>query len=506
MEPEKASNVKIDKKTEKLKKVFLESALSTTIHGLPNIFRSERILLKIMWTLCLLGFSSYCFFSIFKSVNSYLNHEVVTNIDIIKENPTEFPAVTICNLNLFVTDYALDKLKKFKKDYLTVLPINEKNYLVKPKKIDIRKEFQEYSMNPANADRKNYSYPFEDTLIECNFDSIDCTADDFDWHYDPIYGNCFAFNKGQNFKGQSTNIKNSSRAGNMFGLSVQFFIGLPSKVDEMIQSTGIYVNIHNKSLQARPEMGVYASGGEQTNIIIERVFDQILPYPFSNCLLNSNTIDALDSEYYRAIFRSNKTYIQHECQNLCLNDELIKKCKCVKFIVPSQIDKKLCDVMNKCVQEVTQQFDSNQILRCVKLCPPDCNTISYSLSTSHSDYPTPKYAESLIRLPVIKSKFPKDISNNITNVSFKIYYYEFKRSVVSIKVFYGELKYTIVSQIPKMSFEDLISNVGGILGLFLGASFLSLVEIIEVALLGIFIILPKIKTSTKVFEVKNLPK
>ena len=509
MEPKRAKTAEIDKKTQKLKKFILESALSTTIHGIPNIFRAERILLKIMWTLCLLGSSSYCFFSICKSFNSYFNREVVTNINIIKEKPTEFPAVTFCNLNPFVTDYALDQLKSFRNmifsssnNISTNLSTNA-NLSIDPRRLDTRRAFQEYTMSEALTDenRKNYSYPLEDVLLNCYFDSMPCTADDFYWFYDSVHGNCYTWNKGINSKGQNKEILNSSRAGELFGLNIEFFIGMPSKVDYFIQSTGIYVKVHNKSLQPVKEMGVKVSGGEETNIIIYRVFDTVLPDPYSNCLPSSNSIDAFNSEFYKAILLANQTYIQNECQKLCLNDELKRKCNCIKYIEPSVFNFTVCNMMDKCVQDVTKQFDFKQILRCFKLCPPECDTITYSLSTSHSDFPTPANAEYLMNLPNI-SKILKNNSINL-NESLKIDYNEFKRSVVSIKVFYDDLKYTIVSQIPKMSLEDLISNFGGLLGLFVGASFLSLVEIIEVIFEGIFILWPKMRKTTKVQNFKN---
>jgi hypothetical protein len=57
---------------------------------------------------------------------------------------------------------------------------------------------------------------------------------------------------------------------------------------------------------------------------------------------------------------------------------------------------------------------------------------------------------------------------------------------VVINVYYSDLKYTVLKQIAKMSLIDLISNLGGLLGLFVGISFLTLIEIIEVCFEMIF--------------------
>jgi hypothetical protein len=60
--------------------------------------------------------------------------------------------------------------------------------------------------------------------------------------------------------------------------------------------------------------------------------------------------------------------------------------------------------------------------------------------------------------------------------------------LVYFTVYFEDSAYTSISEIPKMSFLDLIANIGGNLGLFIGISFLSFAEFIEL-LIEIFIIL-----------------
>jgi hypothetical protein len=51
---------------------------------------------------------------------------------------------------------------------------------------------------------------------------------------------------------------------------------------------------------------------------------------------------------------------------------------------------------------------------------------------------------------------------------------------VNFNVFYKDLSYTAVHQLAKTNIMDFVSNIGGLIGLFVGATFLSLVEILEV--------------------------
>ena len=53
-------------------------------------------------------------------------------------------------------------------------------------------------------------------------------------------------------------------------------------------------------------------------------------------------------------------------------------------------------------------------------------------------------------------------------------------SYFSFVVFYKNLNYVLITEKPNMELADLISNIGGILGVFLGVSFLSFIEIIEI--------------------------
>ena len=57
-----------------------------------------------------------------------------------------------------------------------------------------------------------------------------------------------------------------------------------------------------------------------------------------------------------------------------------------------------------------------------------------------------------------------------------------------IYVYYDDLKYTLITQQPKTLLVDLVPNIGGILGLFVGTSFLSFVEIIELIIELIYIL------------------
>ena len=363
------------------------------------------------------------------------------------------------------------------------------------------------TMNPIYTDniRKSLSPNLTDFLITCTFGLGDCKEDDFDWYYDLMYGNCFTFNNGRNFMGQNVQIRSSSQAGMFFGFKFQLYVGNPLNVDKQIQSSGVHIFIHNRTNKPHYYEGVDVSIGEQTNIIIKKEFYSKLGPPYSDCISNLDPEDASHSFFYKSIFKSNRRYNQKDCFDLCQQKDIIMKCKCYNPFFIKLDNVKACEYVNEIIcalNETVFYFRENN--NCSISCPSDCDNVVYSLSTTHSDFPNPNYAEYLKKIPMIQAKFlvknnfsynSRDYSNNSINIDYNV----LKRSISSISIFYEDLRYTKISQIPKMSFEDLLSNVGGTLGLFIGISFLSFVEILDALIQMFFILLEKkskIQTSS----------
>lgn len=122
------------------------------------------------------------------------------------------------------------------------------------------------------------------------------------------------------------------------------------------------------------------------------------------------------------------------------------------------------------IEQYQSFFNSNIEELCSHDCPLECDRVAYKTSLSAADYPSLVYAEALRHNPVIRARF-----NNRTNVTRD----ELKANVLFLSIFYTDLSYKNVYEAEKMDIFDLVSNVGGTLGLFLGMSFLSFVEIID---------------------------
>ena len=126
-----------------------------------------------------------------------------------------------------------------------------------------------------------------------------------------------------------------------------------------------------------------------------------------------------------------------------------------------------------CVTKVIQNATTN-FKNCN--CPLECETTSYSYTNSIAQYPTLWHYENNLKNYSV-----------IQNLSFQ----EVRESVAKVQIGYSQMEQTIITEEKKIEFNDLVSNLGGTLGLFLGFSFLTLVEFIEIILQAILILINK---------------
>lgn len=132
-----------------------------------------------------------------------------------------------------------------------------------------------------------------------------------------------------------------------------------------------------------------------------------------------------------------------------------------------------------CDEELKLHFKKSSTMIHSCDCPIECEQTGYNYKISVSEYPTKMYADYLLTENEL-------IKKRLQNASYQ----ELKQSIAKIRIFYDEMVQTVISEDVKIDFADLVSSVGGILSLFLGLSFLTIVELIEI-LIKICVILLK---------------
>lgn len=184
-------------------------------------------------------------------------------------------------------------------------------------------------------------------------------------------------------------------------------------------------------------------------IVIERIIEKKLSLPYNKCYENVSDSKANKTliDYIRS---QGEAYSQKKCRELCFDLVYISNntCKCTNFTLGNVWER--CWIISEnssrtgCIWNFKREFYEKSIQRlCEEYCPLECSTISYSTQSSSLSYE--------------------------------------ERNVSRLKVFYPSLQDTLITQEEKFMFYDLISDIGGILGLFIGLSIMNIFEIFELA-------------------------
>ena len=118
----------------------------------------------------------------------------------------------------------------------------------------------------------------------------------------------------------------------------------------------------------------------------------------------------------------------------------------------------------------------DQFEKCAKYCPLECDSVSYSITPNQ---------KALLGSGNISEKHIIINSFNLSNITT---YEEPRKHYIQIVVYYKELEYTLISKEPQTESFSFVSKIGGILSLFLGISFLSLIEIFEIIIECFFLV------------------
>ncbi|XP_063915457.1 pickpocket protein 28-like [Zophobas morio] len=165
-------------------------------------------------------------------------------------------------------------------------------------------------------------------------------------------------------------------------------------------------------------------------------------------------------------------YTQQNCQMECVANYTHAKCGCVAFHMPHEESTKICGVgSTDCIVDAEQEMlsremgsefrrfegnDEYNISETICDCLPACTSITYNAEISQADFNWVKLLQGY------KSN-PSDFSG-IQMTRLTLYFKHTQFITSKRNEFYGQI--------------DFLANCGGLLGLFTGFSFLSIVEIL----------------------------
>ena len=440
-------------KKEQIKLLIKEVLYNSLAQAIIKIFQTPHITLKLFLATFVLVSTGLASFLVIQSFLEYFSFGVSTMSRTINENPTLFPKVTICNFNPFTTEYAFNMIQ---------LNVTSGN-------------------NLSDEEKKRLGHDLNDILLECSFNMKPCDLADFVWSFDQTYGNCYTFNS----VNENRTLKQSTVSDIYFGLDLTLYINIYEKILKFRKLTtgmGAIIRIGNSSYMTYySNGGTFITPGHQTYLSVEREFKSILPKPYSDCEIDSNSaVSRKDSGLYNLIGPTEYAYTQQLCFTQCFQEFVKRNYNCTMPYVVSFFNVSTCNWDYSYLVEILNDFERKNFLSevCLPSCPLECNKTLYKVYTSSVHLVGEQFISAIQRNPKLTSDF---INRSIDSMTAR-------ESFVKVHINYETLSYTITSESPQMTVVSLLASIGGHLGLFLGVNFFSIWEIIEVIMEIMFIL------------------
>ena len=226
---------------------------------------------------------------------------------------------------------------------------------------------------------------------------------------------------------------------------------------------------------------------------ISRTFYHQYQWPYSDCGVLEDGSLVIDLKY-RSIFdivvQSKYTYTRKACLSVCTQVKTSSVCGCnsrrIDYKVPNVVACSLADELN-CALDIWNSVESLHDF-CSNNCPFECAQSVFQVDINYADQSITNYLYSYIfdnyywcLYYILYFNWDSNCETSLFTMLDFTYLYQ-DTSQVAIR--YESLAYKKLEEEPKINGEELLGIIGGHLGLFLGMSLLSFVELIEFVFLA----------------------
>ncbi|XP_066267274.1 acid-sensing ion channel 5-like [Branchiostoma lanceolatum] len=425
---------------------------NTTLHGIGKVSGSEKCSLKLLWLAIFLACFGVATWQITETIIRYLQYNTVTNIKLEFENELVFPAVTVCNFNRFEEN----RLQADTQAYLSALLYGY--YLPPPVGVYYDPVLNELvsvvrdDLDPVNTTLEAGWQLVKDwNFYVCEFKGEECTVADFE-HVFTTYGNCYTFNavvdpdnpRRQRLPGAGNGLKL------IFNIQSEFYTEDPAQGGS--DDVGMKVLIHDQKEPPKMDtQGIAVGPGSHAFIGISKVeYKNEIP-PWGDC-------QDLELQYY-------KNYTLTGCLLECRTKHVYEQCGCRLFYLPGGND--YCEpeeIANCALDTINAVTAGNYTCDC----PTPCDISHFQTSVSYAGWPNKNTARYWLTYLDLWDSWDEESAT-----------YYMSQNWVVLDIYYSELNYQVIEQQREMTEGDLLSNIGGQLGLFIGASVITLFEFVE---------------------------
>lgn len=433
---------------------FRKFVHSTTTHGIIHIFSGKSKIRRFLWLVLVVTSATGCLYDIIKSVHRLTRGSTDTTVSVVEPDTVDFPAVTLCNLNIVRRSY-LENLSSGVRELIENAPYVYDSAQQCNKKI---KNFT----GPLNESFPNLlwngRHTAEDTIFRCKFKGQACTYVDFTQTLMPSGGVCYTFN-GE----RGPSIRKTNGTGTRFALSLIINVQQHEYIAALNQDVGIKIAVHPQSELPQPDdLGIAIPPGKNAFVSVRRL-------NVTNKSTRRKCRDVQDSKSFRFL-RNMYSYSESVCEIDCLMSNIAQNCGCLGPGTPAGASGgyNSHNLQNCTIGDICCQIHNATISTCD--CRVACETTMYITETSYSAFPA-NYAMETFFEEVQQQYQDTSRAINISNRDDFL-----RENFLGVNVYFETL--TVEEQTTHNSYDaiTMLSDIGGQLALFLGASVISILE------------------------------
>ncbi|CAF0858103.1 unnamed protein product [Adineta ricciae] len=464
--PISADALKPDPKFHRRRSIVREFSLNTSTHGIPGIARSESVHNRIFWTVCTIIFTGIMIYFITQSIIAYFGYPTQTSVSFVVQRTQPFPAVSFCN-------YAPIRFDKFIGPFINytnsrnVTDTNDTSTITFTQSGYIR-DFIQILFNSGQSVTQ-YLFTLDDMLLACIYNGGSCSKSDFSSFISPVHGYCYTFNAKSRSGNQTIRQTTQGGSSGVFQLRLYAHSNqyVPFVSDDV--SVGIVIMVHdNDQLPLIDIEGIQLASGGRHKLSYKKRTNQLLPAPYSECTDKiSLPMQALFDRYGDADY----SYSQTICYSICTQTFIYHECNCVH---PEKFTTRTIMRPDPCYSAAADRLVNTDSLwnQYCSDCSEACTSSDFTITPSSASTLSNEYAY-IYKFAVenMSVPLPADWATSWINWMRKDY--------ISVDIVTETNLVETYTQDPSIGPVDLISNIGGNTGLWIGISFLSLMELVE---------------------------
>ena len=439
---------------------FKKYVESTTTHGVVHIFSGKSIIRRIFWAVIFLGAMGACLYNIIDRILYLAGQPTATTISIKREASLAFPSITVCNLNLARRSYLeANGLNEFVSNVFQAPltdTLNDSLDMCRSNALPLVPALRNVSSGRSGM-RQGQSAIFhtiqfegrhflEEFIVECFFRGKRCNLTE---DFEPVLtqlGYCYTFNSGRNERP----VLFANGTGPRQGLQLLLNIQQSEYIASPNGDAGVKIAVHPQGEPGEPSNdGVAVPPGRNAFLGLRerRVMDR-------SSGRRDTCRESSDKEGFNFL-QEEYNYSTTACLIDCFFTSITRECGCIEAYQPTSNTLRSlpdCSVSDLCC--VIGEYATAETCDC----PTACNHTVYDVSTSYSVFPSERFGKNFSQE---RNLTLSQVSNNYLVVEIYFESLNVEREVT-------EDAYSVVA---------LLSDIGGQLALFVGASFISILEL-----------------------------